>query len=86
MPKPADTLENIAKCICARCPVYNECTKSKDEVLYCARMVSVCEDLDKTANCICPECPVYKEHKLEGGYFCIYQVKDDGSNNMPENV
>ncbi len=78
--KPADTIENVKKCICPACPVYNECTKSKDQLLFCAKQASDCDDLDKHKACICPQCPVFKENDLKGGYYCIWDIDENGNN------
>ncbi len=77
--KPEDTLENQKKCICPGCPVYDQCTRDKKQLLFCARKASDC-DLDKTKMCICPQCPVYKEHDLKGGYYCIWDIPENGDN------
>lgn len=69
--KPIDNSENESKCICAKCPVYNECAKNNSEILYCAQAKSKCS-LDANKMCICGECSVYVENKLSGGYFCLH--------------
>lgn len=70
--KPIDNSENAQKCICSKCPVYDQCAKEKQETLYCARNKSGCE-LDGDKMCICGECPVFIENKLSSGYFCIHE-------------
>ncbi|MFA5358545.1 MAG: DUF2769 domain-containing protein [Patescibacteria group bacterium] len=72
--KPVNTPENRAKCICGDCPLYNQCTEEKKEMLYCAVGKSTC-DLDASKPCICGSCPVYAENDLSGGYFCIDEIK-----------
>ncbi|MBN1762019.1 MAG: DUF2769 domain-containing protein [Methanomicrobia archaeon] len=67
--KVPDTKDNVAKCICANCPSYNECMKQGMEGLYCARGRTDC-DL-KRQGCVCPRCPVAKEYQLFGGYYCV---------------
>lgn len=66
--KVPDTKENLMKCICGRCPSYNECMKEKMDGLFCARGKTDCA-LTR-AGCICGECALYTEYQLSGGYFC----------------
>lgn len=68
MVKVKDTKENLMKCVCGKCPSYNECMKKSKEGLFCARGKSSCE-YDKKG-CICGGCPVSIENKLKGGYYC----------------
>jgi hypothetical protein len=69
MTKPKDDQNNLSKCICEKCSVYNECNKSKAEKLFCARQKTNC-NMDTKKMCICGMCPVYNQDKLKGGYFC----------------
>jgi len=73
--KPSDTQENMMKCVCGKCPLYNECNKGKMEGLFCARKKAECP-MDSTKMCICGTCPVYAENKLAGGYFCINEISE----------
>lgn len=73
MKKPEDSTENLSKCICGKCPVYDDCARSKTEMLYCAREKSECS-LDSKKLCICGMCPVFNENDLSGGYFCINNI------------
>ena len=61
--------ENKKKCVCAKCPSYNECAARKRELLYCLVGKSgECHLGD--LGCICPECPVTVELDLSNIYFC----------------
>ena len=66
------TPENFEKCVCPKCPSYNDCAKGKNEALYCAQDVgkSACEY--NMNGCICMDCPVHKENNLDAGYYCIH--------------
>lgn len=68
MPKVADTKENLDKCVCGKCPTYDDCAREKMELLYCAKGVSSCALEEK--GCICGTCPVHSENQLVSGYFC----------------
>ena len=67
--KVPNTKENYDKCICTNCPSYNDCTKEKNEKLFCAKGKSAC-DMNHNG-CICGECPVQSENRFSGMYFCI---------------
>jgi hypothetical protein len=72
MTKVPDTKENMMKCVCMRCPTYqqSDCPKSKMEGLFCAKGQSSCELEEK--GCICGTCPVWDEYGLSKGYFCLH--------------
>lgn len=74
--KPENNQENLIKCICKRCPLYSECNKGKNEILFCARQKSECS-MDNTKMCICGACPVFSKNKLSGGYFCINEISEN---------
>jgi len=76
MKKPEDNQENMSKCICGECPVYDDCCKEKMERLYCAKTKSECT-LDSKKMCICGQCPVFNENDLTGGYYCINEIKTE---------
>jgi len=57
------------KCICARCPTYDECTREGKELLFCMEGKSGCK-LQKYG-CICGMCPVQKSLGFSGMYFCM---------------
>jgi hypothetical protein len=57
-------------CICGRCPTYNECSKEKREIWYCAHGKSP-ECIKEKLGCLCPNCPIYDEMGLEKSYFCL---------------
>jgi len=63
-----NTGENIEKCQCLECPIYNKCMKDHDEHLFCSRGISIC-DLNKTG-CNCPICPIWIEYKLISLFYC----------------
>ena len=58
-----------AKCICGKCPTYNDCMKEKKEALFCALGKSGCTATKK--GCLCPACPVTRELGLRHGYYCM---------------
>jgi hypothetical protein len=55
-------------CICGNCPSYDECTKNKEELLFCVIGKSECTITMK--GCICPSCPVTSDMGLTHSYFC----------------
>jgi uncharacterized Rossmann fold enzyme len=55
-------------CICGNCPSYDECTKNKEELLFCAIGKSECMIAMK--GCVCPSCPVTSDMGLTHSYFC----------------
>lgn len=71
MPKVEKNQANLQACVCPDCPTYNDCAKSKTEVLFCA------EETGKSAcafgmnGCICGNCPVHQANQLASGYFCV---------------
>jgi len=60
--------QNTKKCLCPGCPVYNECMKNNDELLFCARGRANCE-FEKWG-CKCPKCPIEFEYKIVGAFYC----------------
>jgi hypothetical protein len=73
--KPENSEENLKRCTCQECPVYPQCSGEKDERLFCARTNSTCV-MNEGQPCICGSCPVYFENYLEGGYYCIKELKE----------
>jgi len=59
----------IARCICGKCPTYNDCMKGKKEALFCALGKSACAAVKKA--CLCPTCPVTPALGLKHGYYCL---------------
>jgi len=57
------------KCICPRCPTYNDCARSAKELLYCMDGKSTCKVV--RYGCICGMCPVQKIKGFTGTYFCV---------------
>jgi len=72
--KPEDSKENFSICICSGCPLYTGCNNGKKEKLFCGRTKSACE-MDAGKMCICGGCPVYAKNDLDGGYYCIKELK-----------
>lgn len=60
----ADTLENMKKCICMRCPSF-----PGKPGLFCAKGKSTKKVTRK--GCTCMDCKVHTENRLKGGYFCV---------------
>ena len=60
--------ENIEKCQCPECPIYNICMKDNYEHLFCSRGISKC-DFNKTG-CNCPTCPVWIKYELISLFYC----------------
>lgn len=63
-----DTPENMAKCICMKCPTHNQCMKDNMEGLFCAKGKATCE-LEKIS-CICGDCAIYGEYSLGSSFYC----------------
>lgn len=70
MAKIEDTPENLARCICEKCPTHDSCAKEKKELLFCARGESACPLIER--GCICGDCPNWALYGLEKGYFCLH--------------
>lgn len=62
------TDENFKRCLCFRCPSYNDQCMS-EEGLYCAMGTSSCEISQE--GCLCPQCSVHQQYELKGEYFCF---------------
>jgi aldose sugar dehydrogenase len=71
MPSPKNAVPGDlrGRCICARCPTYNECTRKGKELLYCFEGKSSCK-LERYG-CVCGSCPVQKSGGFMGAYFCV---------------
>ena len=63
--------DNLAKCVCPKCPSYNECAKGKAEKLYCSGDVSKSTCDFQTNGCHCVGCPVHYNYSLTAGYYCM---------------
>ncbi len=72
MPIVKKNPKNIANCSCPKCPTYNDCAKTKKELLFCAKETGKAKCEYKMNGCICSNCPVHKQNKLSSGYYCIY--------------
>jgi Protein of unknown function (DUF2769) len=59
----------VAKCICGKCPTFNDCMKGKKEALFCELGKTGCAVTKKV--CLCPTCPVTSMLGLKHGYYCI---------------
>ncbi len=57
------------RCICPRCPTYDDCARKGNQLLFCMEGKSGCRL--QRYGCICPSCPVEKEQGFTGVYFCI---------------
>ena len=64
----ANTEENLKKCQCPDCPIYNKCMDDNNERLFCSTGRTVC-DFNKTG-CDCPTCPVWIEYELISLFYC----------------
>lgn len=60
--------ENIGRCHCPKCPVYNKCMKEHNEHLFYSKGISEC-DFNKTG-CDCPDCPIWIEYELISLFYC----------------
>jgi hypothetical protein len=58
------------RCVCIRCPTYNECMHEKSELLFCITGRSPTCAFEKRG-CICPMCPVRETFGLTKAYYCI---------------
>jgi hypothetical protein len=59
----------MAKCICGKCPTYNDCMRGRKEALFCELGKTGCMVTRKA--CLCPTCPVTPTMGLKHGYYCI---------------
>ena len=57
------------RCVCAKCPSYNDCAARKRELVYCLVGKSRECQLDELG-CICPDCPVTVELDLKNTFYC----------------
>jgi hypothetical protein len=62
--------ENQKKCICGRCPTYNECMRADEQLLFCVTGRAENCTFEKKG-CICPNCPVTTVLGLKKAYYCI---------------
>lgn len=67
--RPDDNQETAEMCLCPGCPTYNDCMRSNEERLFCARGKSACDV--SAVECICSECPVWASFRLDSYYFCM---------------
>ncbi|HTX61937.1 MAG TPA: DUF2769 domain-containing protein [Methanobacterium sp.] len=60
------------QCICPICPTYNECAKSKEELLFCVIGQSKNCITDRK-DCLCPPCPFARRLNFGAVYttYCI---------------
>jgi len=63
-----ETKENSKKCLCPECPVYNDCIKNKDELLFCSKGATDCK-IEKWG-CRCFKCPIQSDYQLVGLFYC----------------
>lgn len=78
------TVKQEDRCVCGRCPTYNECMREKGEIFYCINGRSPVCTFDKK-ECICPTCPVKFSLALRKTYYCIRgSEKDQGATQSPK--
>jgi len=84
MAKVEKTPDNVKKCFCPTCPSYNECAKSKGELIFCAVSAGKSECPFPMNGCHCLGCPVYQENNLRSNYYCVNGAADqaDSQNTM----
>lgn len=58
-----------AKCICGKCPTYNDCMKGRQEALFCANGKTGCATVKK--GCLCAACPVTPMMGLKHALYCV---------------
>jgi hypothetical protein len=63
-----DTKENANRCRCPTCPVYNECLKDGEELLFCSRGSTKC--LIEKRGCLCLHCPNEIKYRLNSFFYC----------------
>ena len=63
-----NTDENISKCQCPDCPVYNDCMNSRNEKIYCSDGKTVC-DFNKVGSAL-STCPIWIEYNLNSLFYC----------------
>jgi hypothetical protein len=68
--RAAALIEQNKRCICGRCPTYNECMREQDELIYCIIGRSPMCSFEKKG-CICPTCPVKEAIGLKKAYHCV---------------
>ncbi len=63
-----NTTENIEKCKCPECPIYNRCMKENNEHLFCSIGITEC-NFNKTG-CDCPNCQIWAKYQLISLFYC----------------
>jgi hypothetical protein len=76
MSKVEKTQTNMEKCSCPGCPSYNECSRGKAELLFCADAIGKSSCPYPMNGCICMPCVVHQENDLKSGYYCIHGSAD----------
>jgi hypothetical protein len=87
MSQVAKTKENLAKCMCMKCPSYTFACKMKSmpgnimammsdlaEKKHMEGMYCAFEQskcIDEEKGCVCGDCPIHKENDLDKGYYCM---------------
>ena len=66
------TPENLAVCVCAKCPSYNDCSRGQNELLFCSAEVGKSACPYEMKGCICGPCPVHRANGLTDGYYCYH--------------
>jgi hypothetical protein len=59
------------QCICRACPLFSDCSRAKNEILFC--IIGRGKDCTYDASldgCLCPQCPLTEEYDLSKAYYC----------------
>jgi hypothetical protein len=78
MPDDKTTIiaQNRVKCICPKCPTYNECMRTDDQLIFCLTGRSPTCTFDKKG-CLCPACPVARDLHMKRSYYCIRGAEEE---------
>jgi hypothetical protein len=59
------------QCICPACPLFSDCSREKQETLFC--VIGSGKDCSYDASlegCLCPQCPLTEDFDLTKTYYC----------------
>jgi hypothetical protein len=59
------------QCICPACPLFSDCSREKQENLFC--VIGSGKDCSYDASlegCLCPQCPLTEDFDLTKTYYC----------------
>lgn len=68
--------ENLNKCICPTCPTYTQCSRDKEELLFCCGKPCKSSCDHQKNGCICGSCSVHSENSLGKYYYCMNGFQD----------